>query len=110
MNPLDIKIEKGVPVPEGQPGRHSPWRRLLEKMSPGDSFVVDAEGEAREIQRKSWRWGLKVTTRQEGEKYRVWLVGRREVKKEAATKERPKSRGKAVVLNANEDGTFGVKE
>lgn len=37
----EIKIEKGVPIPEGTRGRHGRWRRLFEQMEIGDSFLVD---------------------------------------------------------------------
>ena len=71
---MSIKVQKGIPVPEGD-GR--PRVYPFDRMKVGDSFVLSAEESKLESRRQSVlnsarRQGVKITTRIESGKVRVW--------------------------------------
>lgn len=70
-NEMNIKIEKGVPMPSA--GARE-LRAVLEKMEVGDSIVIDAELRA-SVFSAFMRASIKCKTRVEPDgRYRVWRV------------------------------------
>lgn len=67
----EIKIEKGIPVPRAV--KSGPVLEALRKMQVGDSILISA-GERNNTHNRSKIANIKITTRQEGEKLRVWRV------------------------------------
>ena len=72
----EIKIEKGVPIPDTGSGRPRiyPWAG----MKKGDSFFVPTNGRSHELTRTiviaAARAHFKVTTRKENDGIRVWRI------------------------------------
>ena len=68
-----LVIERRVPMPTVR--RRGRWTRLLEKMEPGNSVLLNLKEEAKSLQINAHQHGFKMTTRMmEDGKYRVWLV------------------------------------
>ena len=76
--PLDIKIEKGVPIP---PKKHLYTKGLrhefevVKRMEIGDSFVVKTAAQKSKCQQKAYRKGLRLmsrTLKEDG--FRLWRV------------------------------------
>ena len=72
-----VKIEKNIPMPEGNArGRTPIWQNLLREMEVGDSVVV-ARSQAFSIKKASMKIGMK--TKQSGKgcaqgEVRVWRI------------------------------------
>lgn len=69
-NTLDIKIEKGVPIPT----REHKWVHLLKQMNVTDSVVVESASQRAMIAAASKTAGVKLLTRKEGNRFRAWRV------------------------------------
>lgn len=70
-----IAIEKGIPMPASQAGRHRlyPWN----EMEVGDSFlmpVTRGQTALNQCQKASARYGRKFSVRKVEGGYRVWRV------------------------------------
>ena len=64
-----MKIEKGVPVPRGR------IKYPLKEMEIGDSFFVENVRVApMGVYNAARRYDMKITSRQEGNGYRVWRL------------------------------------
>lgn len=72
-----IKIEKNIPMPEGNlRGRTPIWQNLLREMEVGDSVVV-TPSQAFAIKKASMKLGLQTRQSNQGcpkGKVRVWRV------------------------------------
>lgn len=64
---MTIKIETNVPVPRGTRSKY-PFRY----MEVGESFVIP-KSKLSSVRTLAHRIKIKITTRQEGESYRIWL-------------------------------------
>jgi hypothetical protein len=69
-----MEIEKGVPIPKAHQGR-SETARLVERMGPGDSVLVDNEEMARNLVRmgKYRKYGMSMR-RMGKDEWRVWRI------------------------------------
>lgn len=64
----EIKIEKGIPIPDkGKRKSAIPF----DKMEVGDSFLVRFT-QRTGIHTTAKRFGITITSRQEGDKVRIW--------------------------------------
>ena len=71
---MEIKIEKGLPIPEKRAGLAESVAAALKKMEIGDSFGC-AEKVCKNAQQTCHRHGIKVLTRKLGKDlYRVWRI------------------------------------
>ena len=69
---MEIKIEKGLPLPEERSGPYGLIAAALKSMEIGDSFQCTAAQRAAASQ-TAHRHGIKVLTRKlASDKYRVW--------------------------------------
>lgn len=69
---MEIKIEKGLPIPAKRAGLAESMATTLKKMEIGDSFECNEQvcGNAKQA---AHRHGIKVLTRKlASDKYRVW--------------------------------------
>ena len=82
---MDIKIDKGIPIPDqnfkGENSKSFLYRKAFSEMEVGDSFVIEVESpydkmKARSILHKvSTYSGIKCTTRtMEDDNLRVWRI------------------------------------
>lgn len=79
---IEIKIEKGIPIPPKKSGGKFFWITKYNEMDVGDSFFVPMTMSRRS--NANWcarRGGYKITTRSEVNKegikgFRVWLVSK----------------------------------
>ena len=69
-----IKIKKNVPVPSAGKGSPDFWDQLLQKMKYGDSIVI-SEAQLISVRPIAKRQRVKITTRAEGSKRRLWVLG-----------------------------------
>ena len=70
-----MKIEKGIPLPESWGrGLRSVASETLSAMKPGDSVLVETVKEARRMYASGRFLKIKVATRAEGAGFRVWRV------------------------------------
>ena len=67
-----MKIEKNVPLPEGNRGRGK-YKQLLSQMVKGDS-VLCSTAEAQGMRTASISLGVKIISRAEGHSRRVWRM------------------------------------
>lgn len=80
MDTNDIKIDKDVPLPTGQPANNKGILvRTLKSMKVGDSFLFVLNGRSFVSQRvamyrRSETAGVTIATRNEGDGFRVWKV------------------------------------
>ena len=72
---MEIKIEKGIPIPAGQQG--APRKYPFDEMEIGDSFLV-AEEKIRSVRALASlakkKNGMKVATRKVDGGFRVWRI------------------------------------
>lgn len=69
---MEIKIEKGLPIPAKRAGLAESMATTLKKMEIGDSFECN-EQVCKNAQQTCHRHGMKVLTRKLGKDlYRVW--------------------------------------
>lgn len=66
----DFKIEKDVPIPSKN--KSANWYYLARDMEVGDSVLVNDFAEKERMRVGLKAYGVKVATRAEGDKYRVW--------------------------------------
>jgi hypothetical protein len=74
---IEISIEHGKPLPYTRGTFSNVW----EHMEPGDSFHVVGENQRKAALTAARRRGVAVTSEQEGNGWRVWLVSRDEHRK-----------------------------
>jgi len=68
----EIKVESGIPVPKIL--RRGKWKKLLERMRPGQSVLVDAK-QMLSLRGTASRARVRMTQRaQPGGKIRAWRV------------------------------------
>lgn len=71
MSTNNIKIEKNIPIPNGQ---HSPYRDVFQKMDVGDSFV-SRKNSVQSIRNAAKGLDMTVATRSvDDANARVWRV------------------------------------
>ena len=71
---MDVKIEKGVPVPPNHKKMTVEWINTFKKMAIGDSFTCQKRDSAIAV-RAALTAGMKAVSRLvEGETYRVWRI------------------------------------
>jgi hypothetical protein len=73
MNPLELKIEKGIQIPETVRQRSSKYRQLLEAMMPGDSVLIP-KGKSIGSFRNYAKDGIKLRFRKVEGGIRMWRV------------------------------------
>ena len=67
-----MKIEKNVPIPDGNRGRGK-YKQILNQMKKGDSVLCNAN-ESQGMRTASIRLNIKITSRAEGQLRRVWRL------------------------------------
>ena len=65
------EIESGVPLPKKRGAYNKEAEKTMDKMSVGDSVLVDRGGRLA-LYRAAKKRGYEITTRTEGDSYRVW--------------------------------------
>ena len=74
MNGIEIKIEKGVPVPSGRLHGDS-ISAVLRKMEIGDSIIWPANSPRASVSQQSKRCGIKMTSKKMPDgSLRVWRI------------------------------------
>ena len=73
MNPLELKIEQGIKIPETVRERTSRYRELLTTMNPGDSVLIP-KGKSVGSFRNYAKDGIKVIFRKVDGGIRMWRV------------------------------------
>lgn len=71
---MDVKIEKGIPLPSAKGSTYNDILGTLRKMEVGDSFLCDSRT-ANSIRGVSGRYGIKVSGRlQQNGQHRIWRI------------------------------------
>jgi len=65
-----MKIEKNIPIPL----RRSVWRNLLNKMSVGDSVLLDNKSQYAAMRNSALGMGFTISARTIDNKIRVWRM------------------------------------
>lgn len=73
---MDIKVEKGIPMPPVHP--YGRWYTQFSQMEIGDSFLVPDERSRNNVINSAKHKGFRITTHKEkdGSGIRVWLVAK----------------------------------
>lgn len=71
---MDIKIEKGIPVPPRSGSGGRPLKYPWDKMAKGESVMVSTASGAYSGKSYGRRHGLSFVARKIGSGYRVWRV------------------------------------
>lgn len=66
-----MKIDKNIPVPTDGRGRKGIYKEIINQMEVGDSVLCNTN-EYVGMNHASKRMGVKLTSRTEGDKRRVW--------------------------------------
>lgn len=69
----EIKIEKGIPVPETKQSGGK-WKDILLKLKVGDSFQIESARTAASIRTCARIQKVKITIQCDGYKYRLWRI------------------------------------
>ena len=69
----EIKIEKGIPVPQTKKAGGK-WKDTLLKLKVGDSFQIESARTAASLRTCAIYYKLKVTIHSDGDKYRLWRI------------------------------------
>jgi hypothetical protein len=67
---MEIKIDKKVPMPTV--GRVGKWRDALKEMKKGHSVLLNKGGERNAMWAAAKKLDIKIISRAEGDKIRVW--------------------------------------
>lgn len=67
---MEFKIDKKVPMPIT--GRAGKWRDILNEMEKGHSVLLNKGGERNAMWAAAKNLDIKIITRTEGDKIRVW--------------------------------------
>ena len=67
---MEITIDKKVPMPTT--GRAGKWRDILNEMKKGHSVLLNKDGERNAMWAAARNLNIKIITRSEGDKIRVW--------------------------------------
>lgn len=71
---MEFKIEHGIPVSKKRfPPRAGKWKKLVDKMKPGDSILVSSQAERSSLGASLRRAGYSWLSRRTEEGFRVWM-------------------------------------
>lgn len=71
---MDIKVEKGIPIPVSRRKRTLEWMEAMKKLNEGDSFTVEGKNAYTTPQAAGKALGYEMTFRMIGpDQYRLWV-------------------------------------
>lgn len=71
---IEVKVEKGIPIPVSRKRQTVEWMEVIRKLSPGDSFVVEGKHAYSSPKTAGRAMGYEMTHRLIGpDQWRVWV-------------------------------------